>query len=437
MAHKSTVFRKVCRIITSLIGIGDSIFLIFAYSNKYWLVFVGYRNLIISIFFLFFSIVTFIVAFMAIIVSKKYFKRLGYYYSLLFVIDFFLIIAILYFSSFKTREEVYYWISEYNSTHQNQQLMIDFFIDYPSNKINSYIRSRTIVVHDVILLTILIWLVFFVLFTFFSHKIMKYLLGKKSSPKKIEYLGQIDSEHIHDIETEYEYEYSYESNDTEKPADKDKRKKINHVRSADEILHLVNYDDKDPQSPLSPKAKSEASDDNSNKEDNSNTKNSDNIASENKSLNQSPSSLNSSLTKTTKQDSDKSSKPAKKKKRKRSQPKSQDQGKFNNEDLSESVVVSISPISNKNQQPVKKKYDIPKRDWSLDRSKNFGLSSDTAPRKAYPKLKYNWNRPINMHLSSDTTSSSLLDDDGYIYSSFILYDSDDSFSFGFDYSDTW
>lgn len=438
MAHKSTIFKKTCRIITSLIGIAVSIFLIFSYSNKYWLEFFGYRNLVISTFFLLFSLGTFITAILPLVVSKKYFKTLEYYFSLLFAIDFFLVIFILYFSSFKTKEEVYYWISEYNSTHQNQQILSDFFADYPPNRIDSYVRGHTIVVHDVVLLSILIWLIFFILYTFYAHRIMKYLLGKKSLPGKEVDLGNSNSEFMHDIETEYEYEYSYEDTNS-KPTNKNDRMKINHVKSADKILHLVNIDDKVPsQSPISPKSDisdSKSIDDN---KDNDDAKENDTTTND---KSRSPSSLNSSLTQPTPKESDKDTKPPKKKRRKRSQGKSQSQsqdndgrkGKFN-DDLSEEVIVSISPINNQIPQPKKKKFDFPKYNWGSNA--HFGLSSDSAPRKKYPALKYKWNKPINMHLSSDSYSSGLLDD-GNLYSSFILYDSDDSITFGFDYSDSW
>lgn len=431
MAHKSTIFKKVCRIITSLIGIGDSIFLIFTYSDKYWLTFFGYRNLAVSLFFFIFSLGAFISAILVLMVSKKHFKHLGYYFSFFFAVDFFFAIFILYFSWFKAKEETYYWIVKYNDSHQNQQIIVDFNKDYPPNKIDSYIRKHAIIVHDVILLTIFIWLIFFILYTFYSRKIMKYLIGKKSNSKRETNLDQNNSELIHDIETEYEYEYSYSSAGNNKPNNKD-RMKISHVKSADKILHLDNNIDDDI--PETPKPKSSLSDNKSS--DNDSNKDSSENKENDTQNNHTPSSLTSSLIQPTIKESDKSSKSTIKRKKKRSPKRNTEPIQDNNkgsfkEDLSESVIVSISPVNKK------KKYDIPKLNWDPRRVPRIELSDDGQPHKKYPKVRYSWDKPINVYLSSDSYSSELLANGSNLYSSVILYDSYDSVSFGFDYSDSW
>lgn len=439
MEHKSKSFKKICRIITSLFGIGDSIFLIFSYADKYWLTFFGYRHLIFSIFFLLFSTGTFVSAILVYILSKKHFKFLDYIFSFLCAIDFFFALSLLYLSSFKTKDETYYWISVYSNTHENQQIILDFNIDYPPNKIDSYIRYHTIYVHDIILLTILVWLVFFILYTFYPRQIIKYLFGKKGH-KEIHFNSN-GSELIESIENEYDYEYdSTYNSETENNKPQDfKRHKLGHVKSADKILHLVNIDDKEAiQSPSSTKKKADTS---TNNDDNTHDIKDNNEKDQNKST----SSLVNSPNTLPNKESDRSSKPPQKRRRRKSQRdikkpnqnNSNQKKTKNDDDISETVVVSISPTATNSSTSQKPKYNIPKHNF---RTPKIDISDDSAPHKKYPRVKYDWKKTVNLSISSSSDSITpppFFDRDDTI-SSVLLYDSDDSLSFfGFDYSDSW
>ncbi|OHT14216.1 hypothetical protein TRFO_15516 [Tritrichomonas foetus] len=437
MPCDAATFAKVCRVVAPLVGIGDGLYLVFVYSDEYWLSIIGYKNLVLSLLLMLFSIGSFSASIVFFLVKKERKSLVVNLYSLSSIICFFISIILLRSSSTKVQDEAIFWIESYNQTYNESKLMANFEKQYPNEQINNYIRTHVTYAHDVLLLTLLIWVLFFVIFSFFSHVLIEYFntinsnLSQVSRKHSFRYYNDENNEYVY----EYEY-YDYDDETHEKTGVRTRTRtstpiyskaKIAHVRSATKILRLVNMDSQ----PNVLQNATPVKGDNQNSE--------------------------VSQTFDEKTDSDKSAKSIIS--RKNIHINLSDSYMSYSDEAHISAITSTSPRRSKTiipkrlrrihlDEPLNIDSDsiLPEQNTSIDFSMRHSRKMSRSPRSPRqteqvparlrpldvksntPKKKYNWDNPIKIVLSSsdsDSTSS--------------LFNSYDSFGFfgGFHSSDSW
>lgn len=429
MPCRKTTFKRISRIIVPLIGIADGIFLVFVYSNRYWLAFIGYKQLIISLFVLIFSIAGFSLAFGVFVIAQHLIHFFTNIYNFISSIIFFLILTLLYFSSITSFDESQYWIQNYNTTFSSTKIVEDFNSDYPGDDSQGFIRQRTFIVHDVLLLTILIWMVYYVLFTFLSVPFLKFI----SAIKLFEEQEPTD---ISDPSNDY-LDYENDEDETEMndiEGAQDLNSKVKHVRSAAKLFNLVNIQDTDGS--LQHRTMSNAKNDDA---PNSPEKNDPNKPKVDVDFDAS-SPKQDNITNRNKPGHRKRIRIRKKPSGELPQPSFDniDNSKTNDEvSISSSTPLNLSPlISHMTNNSSQSNHDNPVTTSNLDlESRNRPIiksqASQTMRNRPHIRRPFMDPMPIRFHISSDSSSS-------YSYSSSTLFDSDDPLGlFADDTSDSW
>ena len=246
-----TTFKKVCRVITPIIGLGDGFYLISIFSDQYWLSLIGFKYLFISVLLTLFSVCAFLSALISFFVKKE--SRIVLtvnLYNLSSLLTFFFALAMLYISSYKSIDESLYWIDVNNQTlymieEQNisdiltnvtvriniNSVASNFFNEYQSSdEIDAFVRGHTVIPHDVVLLTFLIWALIFVLFNFFSPIVLKYSdLFTEDDNRSYKLIQQPIVEN--------------EDKNIEETPKPEKRSSFKHVKSAAKLLRLVKIEE--------------------------------------------------------------------------------------------------------------------------------------------------------------------------------------------------
>lgn len=97
-------------------------------------------------------------------IMGKYKDALQNLLDLSIIIDAFLVILILYFTSVHRQTEYEFWVNQFIDSHNGTRIATDFRTAFEtSDDVTSFIRERTVIVHDTVLICSCFWFIIYLI----------------------------------------------------------------------------------------------------------------------------------------------------------------------------------------------------------------------------------------------------------------------------------